>query len=133
MENKEKKGIFVRVYDWFNNLTLKGAFGAVLVALVVVIILMSLSFIPSILSKISSSLSAALYSVFVPAENASITVDKKLINSGEDFTINFKKGDTTATSGLFAISYACNANTDLLAVEANGFKKITCDTPYYLL
>ena len=132
MENKEKKGIFERVYDWFNGLTLKGVLGAVLTAFVILIILICLSFLPTIFSSFSSSLSAALYSVFVPAESSSVTVDKKIINSGEDFTITFKKGDST-DSGLFAVSHACGDNADLFAVLSNGLKKIDCDTPYYLL
>ncbi len=132
MENKEKKGIFERVYDWFNGLTLKGVLGAVLTAFVILIILICLSFLPTIFSRFSSSLSAALYSVFVPAESSSVTVDKKIINSGEDFTITFKKGDST-DSGLFAVSHACGDNADLFAVLSNGLKKIDCDTPYYLL
>ncbi|MEI6190973.1 MAG: hypothetical protein WCP24_01220 [bacterium] len=132
MEKIENKGIIDRVYNWFKNLTVKGLLGAIFIAFVIIIILTSLSFLPRIMSGISSSLSAALYSVFVPAESATITADKIIINSGEDFTINFKKGDTSI-SGLFAVSYACSSNADLVSVETNGLKKITCDTPYYLL
>ena len=131
-KTEDNKGIFSRIYDWFTNLTMKGLLGAILVALVIVIVLFSISFLPSIMGRISSSLSAALYSIFVPAQNATITADKSIINTGEDFTINFKNGDTSA-SGLFAVSYSCDTNTDLLSVETNGLKKITCDTPYYLL
>ena len=132
MEKIENKGIIDRVYSWFKNLTVKGLLGAILIAFVIIIILTSLTFLPSIMGRISNSLSAALYSVFVPVENATITADKSIINSGEDFTINFKKGDTSV-SGLFAMSYACNSNADLVSVETNGLKKINCDTPYYLL
>jgi hypothetical protein len=132
MEKIENKGIIDRVYSWFKNLTVKGLLGAILIAFVIIIILTSLTFLPSIMGRISNSLSAALYSIFIPAENATITADKSIINSGEDFTINFKKGDPSV-SGLFAISYACNSNADLASVETNGLKKINCDTPYYLL
>jgi hypothetical protein len=133
MEKTEQKGIFTRIYDWFNSLTLKSLLGTVLLAFVILIILISISFLPSIFSKVSSSFSAALYSIFVPAEGATMTANKNLINSGEDFTINFKKGDAPA-AGLFAISYACNNNvTDVFSIENAGLKKIECDTSYYLL
>jgi hypothetical protein len=131
MEKTENKGIFSRIYDWFKNLTVKGLLGAILVAFVIMIIIMSASYIPKIMSGISSSLSAALYSIFVPAENATLTVNKKILNSGEDFTINFKKGDTT--DGIFTVSYDCVSATELLSVESSGLKKIECDTRYYLL
>jgi hypothetical protein len=131
MENKEEKGIFARIYNWFVNLTLRGLLGAILVAFIIIILLMSASYIPNIMSRISSSLSAALYSVFVPVENATMTVDKKIINSGEDFTISFKKGDLT--NGIFTVSYACNSDVELASIETNGLKKIDCDTSYYLL
>ena len=132
MENKEKKGIFNSIYDWFNNLTVKGLLKTILVSFIIIILLLSASSIPSVLSKISSSLSAAIYSVFIPAEGATMTADKKLVNSEETFTVNFKKGDTI-TDGLFTISYACDSNIDLMSIENNGLKKINCDTPYYLL
>jgi len=132
MEKIENKGIIDRIYNWFKNLTVKGLLGAILIAFIVVIVLFSISFLPSIMGRISNSLSAALYSIFVPAENATMTADKAIINSSESFTVNFKKGDTSV-SGLFAISYPCDSNTDLLSLEANGLKKIACDTPYYLL
>lgn len=132
MENTKNKGIFVRIYDWFKNLTVKGLLGAILVAFIIIIILLSLSHLPGIMSRISSSLSAALYSVFVPAQNASVTADKKIISSGEDFTVTFKNGDTTG-NGLYTLSYACDIQADLTAVENAGLKKINCDTPYYLL
>jgi len=131
MENKEEKGIFARIYNWFVNLTLRGLLGAILVVFIIIVILMSVSYIPRIMSGISNSLSAALYSVFVPAENASITASKSIMNSGEDFIINFKKGDLT--NGIFTVSYACNSSADLVSVETNGLKKIDCDTSYYLL
>jgi hypothetical protein len=131
MENTEKKGIFTRVYLWFKNLTLKGLLGAILVAFIIIIILMSVSYLPSALSRISNSLSAALYSIFVPTENATLTVDKKIINSGEDFTINFKKGDDI--DGVFTVSYACISAVELFSVESSGLKKIQCETQYYLL
>ena len=131
MENKEKKGIFVRVYDWFASLTMKSLVGAILVVFIIIIILMSVSFLPGIMSRISSSLSAALYSIFVPAENATMTIDKSIINSGENIYITFKKGDVT--NGLFSVSYACDPSVELLSVENSGFKKIDCDNRYYLL
>jgi hypothetical protein len=132
MENQKEKGIFVRVYEWFKNLTVRGLLGAILMAFVIIIILMSVTFIPGIMSKISSSLSAALYSVFVPAESATMTIDRTIIKSGEDFNINFKKGDD-AVDGLFTVSYSCDTAAELLSVETNGLKKIDCDTKYYLL
>ena len=132
MENQKEKGIFVRIYDWFKNLTVKGLLGAILMAFIIVIILMSVSFIPGIMSKISSSLSAALYSVFVPVESATMTTDRTIIKSGEDFNINFKKGDGM-TDGLFTVSYTCDTAAELLSVETSGLKKIECDTRYYLL
>lgn len=131
MENKEKKGIFGRIYDWFKNLTVKGLLGAIFIAFVIIILLMSVSYLPSAISRLSSSFSAALYSIFVPAEGATMTVDKKVINSGEDFTINFKAGDKT--NGIFTVSYTCDQNATLLAVESSGLKNIACDKPYYIL
>jgi hypothetical protein len=132
MENKENKGIFARIYDWFKNLTVKGLLQAIFVAFVVIILLMTAVRLPSILSKVSSSFSAALYSVFIPAEGASVTADKKVINSGDEFTVTFKEGETD-TDGLFTVSYDCSQNISLLAVEASGLKDIACDAPYYLL
>ncbi len=131
MEKIEEKGIFRKIYDWFVNLTLKGLLSAILIVFIIILILMSVSFLPRVMSGISSSLSAALYSIFVPAENATITADRKIISSGEDFNITFKKGDVT--DGIFTVSYACDAGTNLFSVENAGLKKIDCDTRYYLL
>lgn len=131
MENTEKKGIFYRIYNWFKNLTVKGLLGVILIALIIVIIFASVSYLPSIISRVSSSLSAALYSIFVPAEKATMVADKKIVNSGEDFNINFKKGDIE--NGLFSISYVCNPGVKLYSVESNGLKEIDCNTRYYLL
>jgi hypothetical protein len=132
MENKEKKGIFQRIYEWFTNLSVKGLLGAIFIAFIIIIIFMSVWALPGIMSKISSSLSAALYSIFVPADKATMTIDKSIVNSGDDFNITFKKGEVAAT-GLFTITYACNPNVSLLSEETAGFKNIECDTPYYLL
>jgi hypothetical protein len=131
MENNKEKGVFVRIYEWFKNLTVKGLLGVILMAFVIIIILMSVSYIPKMMSRISNSLSAALYSVFVPTENATMTTDRKIISSGEDFNINFKRGDLT--DGFFTVSYGCDSPVELVSVETNGLKKISCDTPYYLL
>jgi uncharacterized cupredoxin-like copper-binding protein len=132
MENKqEKKGIFVRIYEWFKNLTVKGLLGAIFIAFVIIILLMSVSYLPSALSRISSSFSAALYSVFVPAEGATMTADKKIVESGEDFNITFKMGD--AKDGIFTVFYDCEQDVKLMSIENNGLKNISCDTPYYLL
>ncbi len=131
MENTEKKGIFSRVYNWFVNLTLKGLLQLILIAFIIIVILMSVSYLPAIISRVSGSLSAALYSVFVPAEGATMKADKIILNSGEDFTINFKKGELK--DGLFTISYACNDNVRLTSIETNGIKNIECETSYYLL
>jgi hypothetical protein len=131
MEKTENKGIFARIYNWFVNLTVKGLLGAILVVFVLILILISASYLPRVMRGISSSLSAALYTIFVPAENATVTADKKIVSSGEDFTINFKKGDTPA--GLFAVSYSCDSSANLFSVEPAGLKTIDCDTPYYLL
>jgi hypothetical protein len=131
MENQEKKGIFVKIFEWFKNLTVKGLLGMILVAFIILILISTVSYLPKVISKISSSFSTALYSVFVPAEGATVTVNKKIINSGEDFIINFKKGDLP--SGLFTINYNCDPNTELFSIESNGLKKINCEIPYYLL
>jgi len=132
MEKIEDKGIITRIYDWFKNLTIKSLLTGILLTFIIIVILMSVSFIPGIISRVSSSLSAALYSVFVPAEDATMTADKKIVSSGEDFTISFKRGDT-AIDGLFTISYSCDNNATFLSVESNGLKKVDCDTKYYLL
>ena len=117
MENQEQKGITGRIYDWFRNFTLIRLFDAILAIFVVIIILFAVSYLPSVMSRISSSLSAALYSVFIPANSATMTADKSLMNSGEDFTVTFKKADTTSTtSGLFTVSYACDANPNVSLV-----------------
>ncbi len=60
-----------------------------------------------------------------------MTVDKKVLNSGEDFTVTFKTSEQT--NGIFTVSYDCNSNIKLLAVESAGLKNITCDQPYYVL
>ena len=133
MENKEEKGIIKRIQDWFNGLTVRGLLSAILIAFIIIIILLSASYLPRIMSRISSSFSAALYSIFIPVENATMSVDKKIVSSGEDFSINFKKGETITADGLFTISYTCNDNAELFSVESAGLKKIDCDTPYYLL
>ena len=131
MENQKDKGILERTYDWFKNLTVKGLLGAILLVFVLVVILMSVSYLPGVISRVSSSLSAALYSVFVPAEGATMTANRMIMNSGEDFVITFKRGE--ATDGLFAVSYSCDITAELMAVESAGLKKIDCDTKYYLL
>jgi len=125
------KGIFTRIYDWFKNLTFSGLLRFIIIIIVIVLILMSLPFLPKIISSASSSLSAALYSIFVPAENATMTADKKIVNSGEDFNVIFNKGD--ATDGIFSLSYTCDADLNLFAVENTGLKNITCNKPYYIL
>lgn len=131
MEKTEEKGIFNKAFAWYNNATMKGLLGAVLLAFIIIIILLFAFRLPSVIRGFSSSLSAALYSVFVPAESATMTADKKIVDSGEDFNIIFKNPE--GTSGLFTVTYACDLNIDLLSVEANGLKKIKCDVPYYLL
>jgi hypothetical protein len=131
MEKTEKKGIFPRIYNWFVSLTVKGLLGAILVVFILILIISSISYLPSLIGRASSSLSAALYSIFVPAERATLTVDKKIINSGEDFAINFNNGDTT--NGIYTISYACTSGLELLSVENSGLKKINCENQYYLL
>jgi uncharacterized cupredoxin-like copper-binding protein len=131
MENQEQKGIFERIWLWFKNLTVKGLLRAIFVVFIIIVILMSVTYLPSAISRISSSLTGALYSVFVPAESATMTADKKIINSGDEFTVSFKKGD--AADGLFTVVYSCEQDIDLLAVESTGLKNINCDTPYYLL
>ena len=120
MENQKEKGIFVKIYEWFENLTLKGLLGAVLMAFIILIILMSITFIPNIISRISSSLSGAIYSVFVPAEGATMTADKKIVNTGEDFNINFKKGDTI-TDGLFVVGGITSIQTATLLPSGGIF------------
>jgi hypothetical protein len=131
MENKENKGILVRIWTWFKNLTVKGLLRAIFIAFIIIIIFITVSYLPSIISRVSSSLSAALYSVFVPAENATMTADKKIINSGEDFTVSFKTGD--APAGIFTVAYDCDPNLNLYAVESNGLKNIECNSPYYVV
>ena len=131
MEKKEEKGIFEKTYNWFASLTVKGLLGAILMAFVILIIISSVSYLPAIMGRISSSLSAALYSVFIPADNATMTADKTIVNTGEDFTVSFKKTDTM--NGLFTISYACDSGATLQSVETAGLKIINCDKPYYLL
>jgi len=131
MEKTEEKGMFKKIYNWFRNLSVKGFFGMIIMIFIIIIILSSVSFLPSILGRISSSLSAALYSIFVPAEGATVTTDRKIINSGEEFNITFKKA--TETPGLFTVSYACDPNVNLFSVETSGLKEIDCETPYYLL
>lgn len=131
MEKTEEKRIFTRTYNWFKNLSVKGFLGMVIIVFIIIIILSSVSFLPSIIGKVSSSLSAALYSIFVPAKGATMTADRKIINSGEDFNITFKK--VAETTGIFTVSYSCDFAIDLMSVESSGLKKIDCDTPYYLL
>jgi hypothetical protein len=132
MEQKEEKGILTRFTDWVNSLTMKSLLGMVLLAFIVMILLMSISFVPSVMSRISSSLSAALYSIFIPAENATMSIDKRVVDSGEDFTINFKQGDKSA-NGFFTVTYACDGGVTLSAVTGSTTKTIGCDVPYYLL
>ncbi len=127
MENKKEKGII----NWFLNLTAKGLLRVILVVFIIILIILSISFIPRILARTSSSFSAALYSIFVPAENATVTANKKIVDSGEDFNISFKKGD--ATDGFFTVSYSCEYDIELLSVESSGLKRVDCDTRYYLL
>lgn len=132
MENNPKKGLFPKIYNWFVNLTVAGLLRAILVVFLIIVILMSVSYLPNIISRISSSLSAALYSIFVPAEEASMTISKNIVNSGNDVVVNFKDGDET-TNSIYTISYACDANLNLLSVENSGLKNINCDESYYLL
>lgn len=61
-----------------------------------------------------------------------MTSDKKIINSGEDFTVTFKNGKSDV-NGLFTVFYECDPNVTLLAVENNGLKNIDCNKAYYLL
>lgn len=131
METKENKGIISKIYNWFKNLTIKSLLGLILLTFIIIIILISVSYLPGAISKISSSFSAALYSIFIPAENATMTANKKIINSGEDFDITFKKGEIF--DGIFTVSYSCDLQIELFSVESAGLKKVNCDTRYYLL
>lgn len=131
MENKEKKGFFGRIYIWFKNLTFKGLLKLVLIIILIIIIVMIVPYLPRLISRASSALSAALYSVFVPAENATMTVDRNIINSGEEFNVQFKNGDIT--KGLYSVSYACDGNIQLYSVESTGLKQIDCDRRFYLI
>lgn len=131
MEKTENKGMITKFYNWLIKLPMKSLLSITLMAFIVVIILFSISFLPNVISKISSSLSAALYSVFVPSDKASMKADKSIIDTKDNFTINFQRGELT--NGLFSIIYACTDGADLYSVEKNGLKKITCDKPYYLI
>ncbi len=132
MEKEKNKGIFSRLWTWFKNLTVRGLLRALFVLFLIIVIILILPWIPKAISRISTSLSAALYSVFVPAENAAVTSDQKIINSGEDFTINFKRGDNN-TDSLFTVFYDCDQKVNLYSIEAKGLKNIDCNKPYYLL
>ncbi len=68
MDKNKEKGMITKIYDWFKNLTIKGLLSLILLAFIIIIILLSLSLAPQVFSRISSSLTAALYSVFVPAK-----------------------------------------------------------------
>jgi hypothetical protein len=77
---------------------------AILIAFIIIILFLTASRLPGIISKVSSSLTGALYSVFVPAEDATMTVDKKIIASGDDFSISFKRGETGQNGRLHCFS-----------------------------
>lgn len=132
MENENKKGIFARLWYWLKNLTVKGLLLAILIAFIIIILFLTATRLPGIISKVSSSLTGALYSVFVPAEDATMTVNKKTIASGEDFIISFKRGDT-GQNGVFTVFHECNENISLYSVETRGLKSIDCNKAYYLL
>lgn len=131
MEKKEEKGILNSIYNWFKNLTVKGLLGMILILFTILIILISFSLIPRALNGLSNSFSTALYSIFIPAEKATVVADKKIVESGEDFLIKFNEGDMK--NGVFTISYSCEFDIELLAIESTGLNKINCDTPYYIL
>jgi hypothetical protein len=105
---------------------------AILIAFIIIILFLTASRLPGIISKVSSSLTGALYSVFVPAEDATMTVDKKIIASGDDFSISFKRGET-GQNGVFTVFHECNDNVTLYSLESRGMKKIDCNKAYYLL
>ena len=132
MENDNKKGIFARLWYWLKNLTIKGLLLAIFVAFIIIILFLTAARLPGIIAKASSSLTGALYSVFVPAEDATMTANKKIVASGDDFTVTFKRGDT-GTDGVFTIFYECNDNVNLYSIESRGLKNIECNKAYYLL
>ncbi len=132
MEQNNNKGIFSRIWNWFKNLSIRGLLRALFVLFLIIIIILLLPWIGKAVKKVSTSLSAALYSVFVPAEDATLQIDKKIINSGEEFNINFKRGDSEANS-LFSVIYDCDPAVELYSVESKHLKNIECNKPYYLL
>ncbi len=132
MDKKEEKGIFYKISGWLKGLTIKGLLSLILIVFIVIMILLSLITLPSALNKLTNTFSAALYSIFIPAEKATMMTDRKSINSGDDIKITFKNEGINST-GVFAITYACDPNISLSSVESRGLKKIDCDNPYYLL
>jgi hypothetical protein len=127
MDKKEEKGIFKKVAAMGTEKLMAGIF----ICFIIIILLLSVSLAPRLMNQASTSLSGALYSIFVPASNATMTADKKIINSGDDFIINFKKVNETA--GFFTVSYSCDISAKLFSLESNGLKDIKCGEAYYLL
>ena len=128
MEKTENKGIFARIWNWFRNLTISGLLSGIFILLVILILISSLRSLPTAINSASNSLTGALYSVFVPAQNATMSADKTVVDAGEAFKISFKAGDNT--NGLYKISYPCNSGTELKV--AASAKSIPCDTEYYV-
>jgi len=128
MNKEENKGVIANTINWFKNLTVRGLLSAIFVLLVILILLSSVRALTGALSNSSTSLSGALYSVFVPADNATMTTDKKIVDVGEDFVISFKVGDVT--DGLFKVSYPCDSEVSLNLTSSN--KTLACDVSNYV-
>ncbi|MEI8337941.1 MAG: hypothetical protein WCF92_02215 [bacterium] len=88
------------------------------------------SFLPSIISSVSASASAYLFSTFSSQPKIALTLDKKEILNGQPFNLSWKNNTNTTTGGSYSFSYKCTDGVTL--TEAISGKTIVCGTYFPL-
>ena len=114
----------------------KGADKAIKYALVagflVILFVISLglvSFLPSIISNVSSSASAYLASTFSSKPKITLTLDKTENLNNQPFVLSWKN-NTTDTNGTYSFSFKCTEG--VMLIEASSSKAIVCGTYFPL-
>ncbi|MFA6463692.1 MAG: hypothetical protein WCV55_01650 [Candidatus Paceibacterota bacterium] len=87
------------------------------------------SFLPRIISNVSASASAYLFSAFSTQPKITLTLDKTEVSTGGSFALSWKN-NTTTTNGNYSFNYKCTDGITL--VEVASGKTIVCGTSFPL-
>ncbi len=103
---------------------------ALVIGFLVILFVVSLgivSFLPSIISNVSTTASTYLFSTFSSQPKITLTLDKNEVGIGQPFTLSWKN-NTTDTNGSYSFSFKCTEGITL--VDASSSKPIVCGTYY---